>query len=137
MKTLVDTCIWSLALRRKKSQLSEVENGLVSQLNQLIQGRSARIIGPIRQELLSGIRDSGRFSELERLMDPFRDEEIFPADYVEAARLFNLCRSKGVESGPTDILICTIAIRLGYAILTNDRGLVRCVEALRASGLKF
>jgi predicted nucleic acid-binding protein len=137
MKTLIDTCIWSLALRRNRSQLSEVENGLVSQLNQLIQSRSARIIGPIRQELLSGIRDAARFSELERLMDPFRDEEILPNDHVEAARLFNLSRSKGVESGPIDILLCAVSIRLDYGILTNDQGLLRCIAALRSTGLKI
>lgn len=137
MKTLVDTCIWSLALRRNKGQLSPGETLLVAQLNQLIQSRSVKIIGPIRQELLSGVRDAARFSALERLMSPFRDDEVLPCDYVEAARLFNLCRSRGVESGPIDILLCAVAVRLDCAILTNDQGLLRCVATLRSAGLKI
>ena len=56
-------------------------------------------------------------------------------DFVEAARLFNLCRDHGVECGPVDILICAVAARLDYDILTNDQGLMRCVKVLRTEGL--
>ena len=50
MKVLVDTSVWSLALRRRNSS----EEPAVEQLRWLIdQGRVA-MIGPIRQELLSG-----------------------------------------------------------------------------------
>ncbi|MFO7766132.1 MAG: hypothetical protein R6V33_06850 [Pelovirga sp.] len=53
MNVLVDTCIWSLALRRKKSE----QDAVVNELGELISEGRAQLIGPIRQELLSGIKN--------------------------------------------------------------------------------
>jgi predicted nucleic acid-binding protein len=111
------------------------EQEIVAALREAIRSRRAAILGPIRQEILSGIREKARFAKARGLLDPFVDEEILPADYVEAARLFNLCRDHGIECGPIDILICSVAIRSGYRILTNDAGLLRCIETLRGEGL--
>ncbi|MGH9604182.1 MAG: hypothetical protein ACRD3N_00645 [Terracidiphilus sp.] len=58
-------------------------------------------------------------------------------EHQEAARLFNLRRDHGIECGPVDIMVCAAAIRLGYEILTCDRGMLRCVEALRAEGFRL
>lgn len=132
MKTIVDTCVWSLALRRKsKAHVSSVEDKrMLARLSEAIQDRRAAIVGPIRQEVLSGIRDKSQFSKTQELLDPFRDEEIAAGDYIEAARLFNLCRDKGVECGPVDILICAVAVRMRYDVLTSDKGLKRCLQIL-------
>jgi len=102
-----------------------------------IRDRRAAIIGSIRQEVLSGIRDKAWFVKTRELLDPFLDEEITSDDHIEAARLFNLCRDHGVECGPVDILICSVAVRHGFGILTNDQGLMRCVEVLRAEGFNL
>ena len=60
MKVLVDTPIWSYALRSKnKTCQSEVE-----QLASLIRDQRALIIGPIRQEILSGYSDLRKFKKL-------------------------------------------------------------------------
>ena len=132
MKVIVDTCVWSLSLRRSdKARLNAGEQRMLAELRQAIQGRRAAIIGPIRQEVLSGVRDRAVFAKTRELLDPFRDEEITPEDYVEAARLFNLCRDSGVECGAVDILICAVAFRLQCDILTSDVGLNRCIEVLR------
>jgi predicted nucleic acid-binding protein len=133
MKTIVDTCVWSLALRRKnKARVSSVEDQrMLAQLREAIQDRRAAIVGPIRQEILSGIRDKTQFSRTQELLDPFRDEEIAAGDYIEAARFFILCRDKGVECGPVDILICAVAARMRYDVLTSDKGLKRCLQILR------
>ncbi len=108
---------------------------MVMQLTEAIQDRRAAIIGPIRQEILSGIRNRAQFAKTEGTLDPFRDEEIAGADYVEAARLYNLCQDHGVQCGPVDILLCAVAIRKHYGILTHDQGLKRCMEVLRSEGL--
>lgn len=135
MKVIVDTCVWSLALRRRKTaRISVDEQRLLAQLREAIQDRRAAIVGPIRQEVLSGIRDKAQFAKTQELLDPFGDEEIMAEDYVEAARLFNLCRDRGVECGPVDILICAAAVRMRYKILTSDLGLRRCIEALKNAG---
>lgn len=135
MKTIVDSCVWSLALRRRNTaQFSEVAQHAVAQLRDLIQSRSAALIGAIRQEVLSGISDDARFLKTRDLLEPFRDEEAIPIDHIEAARLFNRCRKQGIECGPIDMLICAVSIRLNYKVLTNDRGLLRCMAALRREG---
>ena len=136
MKFLVDTCVWSLALRRRNaSRLNLEEQRLASELRAAIQVSNAAIIGPVRQEILSGIRDRAQFQRALGLLEPFADKEMIPEDFVEAARLFNLCRDHGVHCGPVDILICAVAARLGYGILSNDTGLARCVEVLRIEGV--
>lgn len=135
MKVIVDTCVWSLSLRRQnKSRSSPAEQQMLTQLREAIRDRRVAMIGPIRQEVLSGIRDKEQFAITRELLDPFRNEEITDGDYVEAARLFNLCRGQGVECGPVDILICAVAVRMRYGILTSDTGLNRCIEALRGVG---
>ena len=64
MMVLVDTPIWSLALRRTVTDLSPREQSLTAALRELIQDRLARIIGPVRQELLSGIRLESVFRQV-------------------------------------------------------------------------
>jgi predicted nucleic acid-binding protein len=136
MKTIVDTCVWSLALRRQDpGKLTASDLQIIAQLQEAIREGRVIIIGPIRQEILSGIKDRARFSKTQTLLDPFRDEEITSEDFVDAARLFNLCRDHGVECGAVDILICAIAARMHYDILTNDQGLMRCMQLLRTEGL--
>jgi len=136
MKFLVDTCVWSLALRRRNaSRMNPEERRLVSELRDGIQVSNAAIIGPVRQEILSGIRDRAQFRKTLGLLEPFADEATIPEDFVEAARLFNLCQDHGVVCGAIDILICAMAARLNYGILTNDSGLTRCIEVLRSEGL--
>ena len=61
MSILVDTSVWSKALRRKGKTISD-EKKLV----QLISEGSVSMIGPIRQELLSGIVDKRQFEKLKK-----------------------------------------------------------------------
>lgn len=136
MKLIVDTCVWSLSLRRRSAaRLNAGEQQIVAQLKEAIQDGRALIAGPIRQEILSGIRDKAQFAKTEGLLDPFLDEEIAESDYVEAARFFNLFQDHGVQCGSTDALLCAVAVRNRYGILTCDGGLLRCIGVLRAEGL--
>lgn len=136
MKAIVDTCAWSLSLRRQdQARISADEQQIIESLKEAIRDGRAVLIGPVRQEILSGIRDKAKFAKTRSLLAPFDDEPIIPNDFVEAARLFNLCRDHGVECGPVDILMCAVAVRMHYEILTSDKGLNRCIEVLRAEGL--
>ena len=136
MKLLVDTCAWSLLLRRKnKTAMNDDEQLMLTSLTEAIQDGRVAIIGPVRQEVLSGIKEAAQFDKLRSALEPFQDEQLTTLYYEEAARLFNLCRSRGVECGPTDILVCAVAVRKHWAILTSDGGLQRCMEILRAEGL--
>ena len=117
MNILVDTSVWSMALRRgRKSKFPPVQ-----ELRTLISDHRVQMIGPIRQELLSGIREETQFKELEKHLAAFQDLPIVTEDYVSAARFFNLCRAKGIQGSNTDFLICAVAVRNRLAIFTTDR----------------
>lgn len=126
MKVLVDTSVWSLALRRKKQDApSEAE-----ELRNLISDRRVQIIGPIRQELLSGVRDQAQCDTLERHLSAFPDLPITTDDYVTAAQYFNRCRAKGIQGSNTDFLICAVAVRKRLAIFTTDKDFQRFAKHL-------
>jgi predicted nucleic acid-binding protein len=133
MKILVDTCIWSLALRRKsQASLSGDERLMLTLLEDTIQDGRVAIVGPVRQEALSGIKEPAQFNKLKTALQAFPDEPIPSVDFEEAARLYNLCRSRGIECGQVDILLCAVASRQRWSILTNDGGLKRCIKVLHA-----
>ncbi len=136
MKLLVDACVWSLSLRRRATaHITPAEQKVIFALKEAIGDRRVAIIGPIRQEILSGIRDRARLAKVRELLDPFRDEEIASADYIQAARMFNTCQDHGVGCGPIDMLLCAVAARLQCDILTCDQGLRRCADVLKTAGL--
>jgi len=117
---LVDTSVWSLALRQKKESLSANEKSLVAELSEVIREGRARVIGLVRQELLSGIKTTEQYEKLRIYLRAFPDEVIDTLDYEEAAKAGNHCRAKGVVVSIVDILLCAAAIRRGWAILTTD-----------------
>jgi predicted nucleic acid-binding protein len=117
MKVLVDTSVWSLALRRRPSA---ERSGLSSELASLVEDGRVVMIGPVRQELLSGIKERAHFERLREHLRAFPDLEISSHDYEEAASFFNRCREKGIQGSNTDFLICSIATRHKFSIFTND-----------------
>ena len=120
MKVLVDTSVWSLALRRRSPTHPSVD-----ELRRLIVAGRAAIIGPIRQEILSGIRDAGAFERLRDRLGAFPDEPLTTADYERAAGFFNACRAKGVQGSNTDFLLCAASVRHRMPLLTTDRDFSR------------
>ncbi len=132
MKVLVDTSAWSLALRRKDAAgLSADEQKLKAELAQAIQDGRVVMIGMIRQELLSGIKDIAQYDKVKAALDAFLDESIATADHEYAARLYNECRSHGCEAGPVDMLICAVAVRRTWDVLSSDEALNRCLAVAR------
>ena len=117
MKVLVDTSVWSLALRRGKQSIAVP----AQELRQLIQDHRVQMIGPIRQEILSGIRNDSQFNKLRKHLESFPDLPILTNDYVRAAKFFNLYRSKGIQGSNTDFLICAVAVRNKFSIFTTDK----------------
>ena len=122
MNVLIDTAVWSLALRRKPQDLSAAEKATVAELTELIQEGRARIIGLVRQELLSGIKTSGQYEKLRGILRSFPDEAVSTSDYEAAAKASNECRAKGVAVSVSDMLICAIALARDWPIFTTDPG---------------
>jgi len=125
VKVLVDTSVWSAVLRRDTPQQLHA-----AELRALIDDGRVEIIGPIRQELLSGVRDSRAFELLEKRLAAFPDLPIRTCDYVEAARFFNACRAEGVQGSNVDFLLCAVAARNGLSIYTVDRDFARYAKHL-------
>jgi predicted nucleic acid-binding protein len=117
---LVDTTVWSLALRRRREKLSPGEQDLVLEWERLAGSGRAVLLGPIRQEVLSGIREETVFDALQARLARFRSLEVLPGDNDQAARFFNLCRSNGIAGTPIDMLICSAAFRYDLPIFTTD-----------------
>ncbi|MBN1864836.1 MAG: PIN domain-containing protein [Victivallales bacterium] len=117
MRVLADTSVWSEALRRVR----RVETDVVREFRHLIMEHRVDIIGPIRQEVLSGLRENAQFEKLETHLAAFHDLPITTEDYITAARFFNTCRDKGVQGSNTDFLICAVAVRRQIAIYTTDK----------------
>lgn len=117
MKVLVDTDVWSEALRKRKGKKSTY----VDELIDLIQEGRIEIIGPIRMEVLSGIRDQKVFDAFSDKLAAFFDRSIESEVYVLAAKFFNLSRSKGIQGSNTDFLICACSVYWGVPILSKDK----------------
>lgn len=123
----MDTSVWSLALRRK----SQGDNdGIIAALGSLIEDGRVAIIGAIRQELLSGIKERAQFDRLRDRLRAFPDTAITTDDHEEAAAFFNRCREKGIQGSNTDFLICAVAVRTGFAIFTTDEDFERFAAIL-------
>lgn len=117
MSLFVDTSVWSLLLRRDApAEMPEVR-ALVRALEA---GELVVTTGMVLQELLQGFAGPKareqivkRFAALPMLV-PDRE------DYIAAAGLRNLSRSRGVQIGTIDALLAQLCVRHGLVLLTTD-----------------
>ena len=118
MTLLVDTSVWSLALRRD----AEAVEPEVQELKDALFGAEVVVVtGLVLQELLQGFSGAKahtqiieRFSALP-LLQPDRE------DHIAAARLRIACRQAGVQIGTIDALLAQLAIRHDLTLLTTDK----------------
>jgi predicted nucleic acid-binding protein len=130
VRVIVDTTIWSLALRRRPAGPNPDETRLVEAWEELVADGRIVLLGLIRQEILSGIATEVQFERLRDALAAFPDEVILTADHVRAAGQFNRCRTAGVAGSPVDFLICAVAERLAVPIFTTDRDFERFARHL-------
>lgn len=117
MTVLVDTSVWSLALRRDTpADLPEVR-ALKAMLES---GQGIVTTGIVLQELLQGFAGPpdrqliiDRFAAIP-LLRPDRE------DHIEAAQLRNACRRNGVQLGTIDALLAQLCIRHSMLLLSTD-----------------
>lgn len=115
VEVIVDTSIWSFVLRR------EVSNPVYGmELKKLIYEYRVKIIGPIRQEILTGISNFDQFIKLKSRLSSFLDFKLSERHFEYAAELSNACRGKGIQGSHTDFLICAVSKLEKYAIFTTD-----------------
>ena len=119
MNVLVDTSVWSIVLRKNNSDPQS--NSVRKIVADLIQEFRVSIIGPIRQEILSGISNHNQFLKLRETLHSFEDCPLYSLDYERAAEMFNICRKKGIQGSHIDFLICAAAEKNHLSIFTMDR----------------
>ncbi|GMU53049.1 MAG: hypothetical protein AMXMBFR33_21950 [Candidatus Xenobia bacterium] len=116
MKVLVDTSVWSLAFRRKKVEAGAV----VMELRELIQESRSCLVGPIRQELLSGIFIPDQSEKLRLKLRAFPDESLTTRDFELAASCFIECRAAGIQGSNTDFVLCAFSLERDIPVFTTD-----------------
>ena len=125
MTTLADTSAMSLALRRRLPEaLVDSQRRIQQEVARLITSNDLVVIGAVRQELLSGIRERAQFERVRASLVAFPDEPTLREDHELAAEFYNLCRAAGVQASPTDVLICAVASRRALNILTTDNDFI-------------
>lgn len=118
MKYIVDTSVWSLAFRRNREQKSKE----VAVLQELLEGGSPIfMLGIIYQEILQGIRHDDQFRKIRDTLKILPFIDTTQDDHENAARLFNKCRSKGIQASTIDCLISIATIQNDCTLLTADR----------------
>lgn len=118
---LVDTSVWSEFLRRGPRKRATDH----SLLSELVVSHQVAMIGPVRQELLSGIKSAPQFEALRNHLRSFPDQPIETEDYELAADFFNRCRGAGIQGSYIDFLICAVASRNNFQIFARDRDFTR------------
>lgn len=118
-RVLVDSSVWSLAFRKAVKTADELK--ILKKLTKLIMNLDFVLIGPVRQEILSGIADRRRFDDLREKLAHFEDHKTETRDYELAARFYNDCRSHGIQGSHIDFLICAVAANNDLPIMTLDK----------------
>ena len=116
MRVIVDTCVWLQFLRRNRPAL----NPVAEEVARLVRADVVQLLGPIRQELLSGAQPSERFEQLKEYLRFYPNLPLEEADDETAASFYNRLRERGVQSTGTDLIICAAAVRHGLKIFTTD-----------------
>jgi len=103
-------------------------------LAEVIRDGRAQLVGVVRQELLSGIREEERFRKLRDYLRAFDDPPLETGDHEQAAQMHNRCRARGIAGPEIDFLVCAMASRRNWQIFTTDQNFERYSRVL---GLKM
>lgn len=120
MSVLIDTSVWSLGLRRRFRDRNSAEQKVYFAWQGLLVKGEAALIGPIRQEALSGVILKKEFGELKEQLAVIEDLSMSPDTFIRAAEFYNICRAAGVAPGAVDMMICAAADAHGVEIFTTD-----------------
>ena len=117
MNVLVDTSVWSLALRRD----APPDVPEVHELRRFLEDGTVFCTGLILQELLQGFAKPKAHRQIIEhfaalpLLVPDRE------DHIRAAEMRNQCRRKGVQAGTIDALLAQLCARYDLTMLTTDK----------------
>lgn len=126
MSVLVDTSVWSLALRRHPPDLPEV-----AALRDALSGQDLVVTtGVVVQEVLQGLTTVAARTAVRDQMDGMKYVEADRHDHLTAADVFAGCRERGIQIGSIDALIAAICIRRDLTLLTTDRDFAQLAQLI-------
>lgn len=117
MNLLIDTSVWSLALRRDKQPATAEVSRLKVALDS---GEEIFSTGIILQELLQGF-NGPKFRE--QIVSHFAALPfIIPdnEDHLFAAEMHTACRRRGIQAGTIDFLLAALCARHSLVMLSAD-----------------
>ena len=122
MRVLVDTSVWSLALRKG----GPADHPMARQLARLLsEDQDLLLSGIILQEILQAFRAETTFRRVEKHLQPFPLLGLDRRGFVEAACIYRRSVSKGVAVSTVDCEIAATAIRNECLLLTADKDFER------------
>ena len=118
MSLLVDTSVWSLALRRDTEQAAPEVSAL---RDALLGADQVFTTGLVLQELLQGFAGPQARSQLVERLGALAFLQPDREDHIEAAELRNSCRRRGVQVGTIDALLIQLCRRHDLVLLSTDQ----------------
>lgn len=122
MKALVDTSVWSLALRKN----GPADHPCVKKLEALLTGNEDVVLtGVILQEVLQAFRAESTFHKIVEYFEPFPLLEFRREDFIAAARLHRTCAAEGISISTVDCQIAIASVEYDFPLLTADKDFQR------------
>lgn len=126
MNIVVDTSVWSLVLRR--GRVDEADRWVKTFRSCVEIGHYIFLLGPILQELLTGVKTSRDFNRVLKALRPFPLLPLERETFVLAAQISSHCRRRGVQASHIDYLIAAACVENACPLLTADRDFTRIAE---------
>lgn len=128
MRILVDTSVWSLALRKG----GPAEHRTVKKLDSCLNADEDLFLTSIvLQEILQAFRSEVTARRVSEYLRPFPILSLDRQGIDSAARLFRSCRAKGVAATTIDCQIAATALQHDCRLLTADRDFERIATVSR------
>jgi len=125
VRVLVDTSVWSLALRKR----GPADHPAVQKLTRLLDdGEGVVLTAILLQEILQAFPAESTFRRLVSYFEPFELLAANREEAVAAARLHRLCASRGIAASTADCAIAAVAMIADCPLLTTDRDFERIAE---------
>ncbi len=125
MTILVDTSVWSLALRRDSTEAPPE----VTALRQALGGTDAVVTtGFVLQELLQGFSGPKAAQAIIERFGALPCIAPDRQDHVAAAEVRNACRRAGVQIGTIDALLIQLCGRYELTLLSADKDFVHAAR---------
>lgn len=118
MSLLVDTSVWSLALRRDVEQSAPE---VVALRHALLGTDQVFTTGLVLQELLQGFAGPKDRAQLIDRLSALAFLQPVKEDHIEAAEVRNSCRRCGVQVGTIDALLIQLCRKNDLTLLTTDQ----------------